>query len=44
LKVDGETPSTDLSVKIRPDWMYRLDIDAYLRGHDDAIQWSVAVP
>lgn len=44
LKVDGETPSTDLSVKIRPDWIYRLDIDAYLRGHGDAIQWSVAIP
>lgn len=44
IKVDGEIPSIDLSVCVRPDMMARFDIVSYLRGDDNAIRWSVPVP
>lgn len=40
LKVDGETPATDLSVRVRPSKMYRLNVAAYLQGDPHAIVWT----
>ena len=44
VKVDGENPSVDISVQLREAKMDRLDVDAFLKGESNGIQWGVAVP
>lgn len=43
LKVDGEMPSTDLSVRIHRARMDKLDVADFLQGGYGAVQWDIPV-
>lgn len=44
VKVDGEMPAIDLSARVRPDMMERLDVVSFLKGDPYAIRWGIPAP